>query len=86
LAALYNGGYHVAGGIIAGIAFASILTSLVPYYLAMHFLEKFQDQNNAVKYKVLGLVLYSFCFPVNIWIIISNVNLLINGGERWAFG
>jgi hypothetical protein len=87
LAALYDGGYHIAGGIIAGIAFASILTSFVPYFLAMHFLKKFQEQNNnVVKYKVLGLVFYSFCFPVKIWIIISNVNLLINGGERWAFG
>ena len=87
LAALYDGGYHIAGGIIAGIAFASVITSLIPYFIAMYFFKKIEETNsNKLKYKIFGWIFFSFCFPVKIWIILSNLNLLINGGERWAFG
>lgn len=87
LAALYDGGYHIAGGAIAGIAFVSIITSLVPYFIAMYFFKKFEEtSSNNDKYKIFSWLFFSFCFPIKIWIILSNLSLLINGGERWAFG
>jgi hypothetical protein len=86
LAALYDGGYHIAGGIVAGVAFASVISSLIPYFIAMYFFEKFEEtDSNKFNFKIFGWVFFIFCFPVKIWIILSNLNLLINGGERWAF-
>jgi hypothetical protein len=33
LAALYDGGYNIEGGALAGITFASIITSLLPFFI-----------------------------------------------------
>jgi hypothetical protein len=87
LAALYDGGYHIQSGAIAGIAFASIITSLLPFFISMHLFKKYElSANEKTSLKVWGLIIYSFCFPVKIWIIILNLELLINGGGGWAFG
>jgi hypothetical protein len=87
LVALYDGGYHIEGGAIAGIASASIITSLLPFFISMHLFKKYELSSNEKTYlKVWGLIIYFFCFPVKIWIIISNLELLINGGSGWAFG
>ena len=87
LAALYDGGYHIEGGAIAGIALASIITSLLPFFVSMHLFKKYELSSNEKTYlKVWGLIIYSFCFPIKIWIIILNLELLINGGSGWAFG
>lgn len=87
LAALYDGGYHIEGGVIAGIAVASIISSLLPFFVSMHLFKKYELSYNQKTYlKVWGLIIYFFCFPVKIWMIISNVALLINGGSGWAFG
>lgn len=87
LSALYDGGYHTEGGAIAGIAFVSIITSLLPFYVSMHLFNKYEFSNNEKPYlKIWGLIIYAFCFPVKIWIIYSNLALLIMGGDRWSFG
>ncbi len=87
LAALYNGGYHIEGGAIAGIAFACIITSLLPFFISMHLFKKYELSSNEKNYlKVWGLIIYLFCFPVKILIIISNIELLLNGRSGWAFG
>lgn len=87
LAALYDGGYHIEGGAIAGIAFASIITSLLPFFISMNFFKKYELSSIEKKHlKVRGLIIYSFCFPVKIWIIISNLELLLLGGSGWSFG
>ena len=86
-AALYDGGYHIEGGAIAGIAFASIITSLLPFFISMNFFKKHELSSIEKKHlKVRGLIIYSFCFPVKIWIIISNLELLLLGGSGWSFG
>lgn len=87
LAALYDGAYHIEGGAIAGIASASIITSLLPFFISMQLFKKYElSSNEKTNIKVWGLIIYFFCFPVKIWIIISNLELLINGGSGWAFG
>lgn len=87
LAALYDGAYHIAGGAIAGIAFASSITSLLPLFISMHLFKKYElSAHQKTSLKVWGLLIYFFCFPVKIWIIISNLDVLINGGSGWAFG
>ena len=87
IAALYDGGYHIGGGAIAGIAFASIITSLLPFYISMHLFKKYELSSNEKTYlKVWGLIIYFSCFPVKSWIIYSNIVLLINGGDGWSFG
>jgi hypothetical protein len=87
LAALYDGGYHISGGMIAGIAFASLITSLLPFFISMHLFKKYESNKKEKGYlQVWGSIIYLFCFPVKLWIIISNLVLLINGGSGWAFG
>ena len=86
IAALLDGGYHIAGGIMAGIAAGSILTSLVPFFMALYFFKKWETSPDKIPYSILGWVFFSFCFPVKTWVILSNLSLLIYGGERWAFG
>lgn len=87
LAALYDGGYHSEGGVIAGIAFVSAITSLLPFFISMHLFKKHESNRvEKTSLKVWGLILYIFCFPIKIWIIVSNLMLLINGGNGWAFG
>ena len=87
LAALYDGGYHIAGGFIAGIGFASIVTSLLPYFISRYFFKKFKERSSDnFNYEIYGWIFFLFCFPVKIWIIVFNLSLLINGGDRWAFG
>ncbi len=87
LAALYDGGYHISGGAIAGIAFASLITSLLPFFISMQLFKKYESNKEEKGHlKLWGSIIYVFCFPVKIWIIISNLVLLINGGSGWAFG
>jgi predicted Co/Zn/Cd cation transporter (cation efflux family) len=87
LAALYNGGYQIGGEVVAIIAFVSIITSLLPFFISMRLFKK-QESNpkGNTNLKVWGLIIYLFCFPVKCWIIISNIILLINGGDGWSFG
>jgi len=84
---LYDGGYHINGGIIAGLALASAVTSLLPFFISMRLFRKYESNSAERSHlKVWGLIIYFFCFPVKTWIIVSNVLLLINGGDGWAFG
>ncbi|MFT5859671.1 MAG: hypothetical protein ACI865_001775 [Flavobacteriaceae bacterium] len=85
--ALYDGGYHIAGGLIAGIALGSIITSFLPFFTSMYLLKKCENEVTArLQLKISALILFSLCFPVKLWIIYSNIDLLINGGAGWAFG
>lgn len=87
LGALYDGGYHINGGAMAGIALASIITSFVPFFVSMYLFKKYEVSSDRKTYlKVLGFIVYLFCFPVKSWIIYLNLDLLINGGGGWAFG
>jgi len=87
LLALYDGGYHIDGGAIAGIVFASILTSLLPFYISMNLFNKYELSHNEMTHlKAWGLTIYLFCFPVKNWIIYWNLILLLNGGGGWSFG
>jgi hypothetical protein len=87
LAALLDGGYHIAGGAIVGIAIASAITSLLPFFISMHLFKKYESNpGERSKFKAWGIAIYIFCFPVKTWIIFSNILLLINGGDGWAFG
>lgn len=87
LLALLDGGYHIAGGFMAGVAAGSAIASLVPFFIAMNLFKKHETDPEKHKHlKVLGWIIYPFCFPVKIWVIYSNIDLLINGGSGWAFG
>ena len=87
LAALYDGGYHMEGGAIAGIAGASIITSFLPFFISMHLFKKHALNTNGNGYfKVWGAVIYFFCFPVKSLIIYLNLALLITGGDGWSLG
>lgn len=87
LSALYNGGYHIQGGAIAGIALASIVLSLVPFFISMHLFNKYEQRSNEKEHlKTWDLLVYFFCFPVKIWIIYLNLALIIFGGDNWSFG
>lgn len=85
--AVWNGGYHIATGLYIGLAVISAATSMLPFFVSMHFFKKAEDnREQASQFNLLGLLFYPFCFPVKLWVIYSNVDLLINGGPDWAFG
>jgi hypothetical protein len=87
LLALIDGGYHMEGGSIAGIALGSSITSLLPFFLSRFLFKKYESHPTEKKgLKTQGLIVYLFCFPVKLLVIWSNVDLLINGGTGWAFG
>lgn len=86
-AALYDGGYHIAGGAIAGLAAGSAVLSLLPFFVSQRLFRRFEEKPGANRrFKRWGIVVFSFCFPVKAWIILSNLALLIFGGEGWVFG
>ena len=85
--ALIDGGYHIGGSVIAWIAFGSIITSLLPFFLSMFLFKKYEKgQRENLLFKIFGLIIYSFCFPIKLWIIYSNIDMYFNGGSHWAFG
>ena len=85
--ALLDGGYHIAGGLMGAIAVGSAIASLFPFLLSRYLLKKYETMSdNKMRYKVFGLLIYSFCFPVKLWVIYSNVDIIVNGGNGWAFG
>ncbi|RYD56019.1 MAG: hypothetical protein EOP56_13870 [Sphingobacteriales bacterium] len=87
LIALYDGGYGIEGGTIAIIALLSIITSLLPYYLSMQLLNKHaRGQYRNASYKYWAVIVYILCFPLMLWIIYLNIDLLLNGGNGWSFG
>ena len=87
LSALYDGGYHIQGGAIAGIALASIVTSLLPFFISMNLFNKYEQKSNEKEHlKAWALLVYCFCFPVKIYIIYLNLALLMFGGDGWSFG
>jgi hypothetical protein len=87
LLALMDGGYHISGGPIAALAFASMVTSLLPFFMSLLLFKKVEKRPHASRlYKIWGVIVYLFCFPVKVLIIYANIDLLVNGGEGWAFG
>lgn len=87
IAALLHGGYQIAGGIMAGIAFGSFVASLVPYFIAMYFFRRFKKDPLAHPHsKWMAWLFYTCCFPVKLWVIYSNIDLFIHGGYHWNFG
>jgi|GEM_PF-3357209 len=85
--ALMDGGYHIAGGWMAGAAFVSAITSIIPFVISRVLFKKYEaNPDEKKKLKAWGLIIYLFCFPVKLWIIYCNIDLLIHGGGGWAFG
>lgn len=87
LMALYNGGYDMAGFFVAGVAIGTTITSLIPFFTSIYLFKKHEvSPAENSHFKIWGIIIYAFCFPVKIWVIYSNIDLLLNGGSRWAFG
>ncbi|MES2477968.1 MAG: hypothetical protein V4561_02700 [Bacteroidota bacterium] len=87
LFALYDGGYGIEGGTMAGIALASIIISFLPFYLSLKLFNKYSSNSEKrMSLKFWALFFYIFCFPIKIWIIYCNIAMVINGGKGWSFG
>ncbi|TNF48291.1 MAG: hypothetical protein EP305_05925 [Bacteroidetes bacterium] len=85
--ALLDGGFHIAGGAIAGVAAVSAITSLLPFFLSIYLLKKYEQSERTKTYlKIIAILLYLTCFPVKLYIIYLNTDMLINGGPGWSFG
>jgi hypothetical protein len=83
--ALFDGFWGISSGVISIIAFISIITSLLPFFIAMRLFAKYELTGRKA-FNVWGWISYIFCFPVKIYIIYLNLFGIIVGGDRWAFG
>ena len=55
LMALYDGGYHIGGGVITGIAIGSTITSLIPFFASISLFKKYEiDQTKKSHFKIWG--------------------------------
>lgn len=82
---LYARGDEISNIVLGGIALASIITSLAPYFLSMYFFKKAEAENNQ-QHQVFGVIFYILCFPIKTWVIIATIYGLLYGNDRWAFG
>ncbi|WP_343633115.1 hypothetical protein [Fluviicola sp.] len=82
---LHAGGDQIDSTVLAGIAFASIITSLVPFFMSMYFLKK-SEKENSERYRVWGIILYVLCFPVKALVILATIYEILFGSNHWAFG
>lgn len=84
---LVYAGTHISNIVLSGIALASIVTSLVPFFISMYLFNKFEtEKTNNQKYKVFGIIIYAFCFPIKTWVIIATTYEMLFGNNHWAFG
>jgi hypothetical protein len=86
-ASLIHAGTHISNIVLSGIALASIVTSLVPFFISMYLFKKFETEKPPnQKYKVFGIIVYVFCFPIKVWVIIATIYETLFGNNHWAFG
>lgn len=71
---------------LAGIALISIITSLVPYFISMYILKKYEAEPENASYKVFGIAVYLCCFPIKIWVFFVTIYEMVFGNNHWAFG
>ncbi|MDG1332805.1 MAG: hypothetical protein P8P74_10765 [Crocinitomicaceae bacterium] len=85
--ALLDGGYHIIGGLMAAVAAGGLITSLLLYFISMSLFDRYESHAKSnLTVKVLAIIFFILCFPVNLWVIYSNLEILITGGPGWAFG
>lgn len=84
---LLRGYYHIASFAVAGFAFGSILVSLLPFFTSQYLLKRYESGGREKKLLlILAIVLYICCFPIKIWVLYSNLDVMFNGGLHWNFG
>ena len=82
-----SNGAGIEAGVVAGIAIASCTTSLIPFFISRHLFKKAETSAHYPnQYKIAGIIVYVFCFPVKIWTVYVTIYLMIHGESRWAFG
>ncbi len=85
--ALTESCYIIGGAVIGVIAVVSILTSLIPYFISQSMFRKYEANPDEKKHlKIWGLIIYLFCFPVKLWVIYVNIEMLKEGCGGWNFG
>lgn len=77
---------HISNLVLAGIALISIITSLIPYFLSMYILKKYEAEPENTSYKIFGIAVYACCFPIKIWIVFVTIYEMLFGNDHWAFG
>ncbi|WP_294674171.1 hypothetical protein [uncultured Fluviicola sp.] len=84
---IVDGGLGIAGGVVAGIGFASCVTSLLPFFVSRYLFTKAEPYTHyRRRYQIAAISVYIFCFPVKLWAIYMAIYLLYHGEPRWAFG
>lgn len=77
---------HIGNIVLAGVALISIITSLVPYFLSMYILKKYEAEPENKSLKVFGIALYLCCFPIKTWVIFVTIHEMLFGNNHWACG
>lgn len=73
--------------VVSGIGFISIITSFAPFFVSRYLFKKGElYTHHRKRYRIWGMILYVFCFPVKLWAIYVLIYLLVHGEPRWAFG
>lgn len=87
IAITLSGHPGIGAGVVAGIGSVSIITSLAPFFVSRYLFKKGEPFTHYRKrYRIWGMILYVFCFPVKLWAIYVLIYLLVHGEPRWAFG
>lgn len=84
---IVNGRTGIVSGVVTGIGFASVITSLLPFFVSRHLFKKAESYTHyRRKYQIAAIIVYLFCFPVKLWAIYMMIYLIYHGEGRWAFG
>lgn len=77
---------RISNIVLAGLALISIITSLVPFFISMHVLKKYEAEPENKSLKIVGIAVYLCCFPIKTWVIIATIYEMLFGNNHWAFG
>ncbi|AEA45572.1 hypothetical protein Fluta_3603 [Fluviicola taffensis DSM 16823] len=77
---------YIIISILVGIGLGSIVTSLVPYFISMELLKQYETKPERKAFKIFGIILYIFCFPIKIWVIFAIIYEILYGNNHWNFG
>lgn len=68
--------------VLAIFALISCVSSLIPFFISMYVLKKYEDEPENKSYKIFGIALYLCCFPIKIWIIAATFYEMFSGYSR----
>ena len=77
---------YILFSILVGIGLVSIITSLLPYFIAMYLFRQYEKDPENKTAKIWGIILYCCCFPVKLFVIFASIYEMLYEDNHWNFG